>query len=89
MKGKVVNIVGLTIESLGPEAKLGDICLIYPDSKEEMKPVMAEVVGFKDKKTLLMPYEAVEGIGFGSMVENTGLPLSIQVSEDLLGQPLD
>jgi len=89
MKGKVVNIVGLTIESLGPEAKLGDICLIYPDSKEEMKPVMAEVVGFKDKKTLLMPYEAVEGIGFGSMVENTGLPLSIQVSEDLLGQTLD
>ncbi len=89
MKGKVVNIVGLTIESLGPEAKLGDICLIYPDSKEEMKPVMAEVVGFKDKKTLLMPYEAVEGIGFGSMVENTGLPLTIQVSEDLLGQTLD
>ena len=89
MKGKVVNIVGLTIESLGPEAKLGDICLIYPDSKEEMKPVMAEVVGFKDKKTLLMPYEAVEGIGFGSMVENTGQPLSIQVSDELLGQTLD
>ncbi len=89
MKGKVVNIVGLTIESLGPEAKLGDICLIYPDTKEEMKPVMAEVVGFKDKKTLLMPYESVEGIGFGSMVENTGLPLSIQVSDELLGQTLD
>ena len=89
MKGKVVNIVGLTIESLGPEAKLGDICLIYPDAKEEMKPVMAEVVGFRDKKTLLMPYEAVEGIGFGSMVENTGAPLSIQVSEELLGQTLD
>lgn len=89
MKGKVVNIVGLTIESLGPEAKLGDICLIYPDTKEEMKPVMAEVVGFKDKKTLLMPYEAVEGIGFGSMVENTGLPLTIQVSDELLGQTLD
>ena len=33
MKGKVVNIVGLTIESLGPEAKLEDICLIYPDAK--------------------------------------------------------
>ena len=46
MKGKVVNIVGLTIESLGPEAKLGDICLIYPDSKEEIKPVMAEVDRF-------------------------------------------
>ena len=89
MKGKVVNIVGLTIESLGPEAKLGDICLIYPDSKDDTRPVMAEVVGFKDKKTLLMPYEVVEGIGFGSMVENTGTPLSIQVSDELLGRTLD
>lgn len=89
MKGKVVNIVGLTIESLGPEAKLGDICLIYPDSGENIKPAMAEVVGFKDKKTLLMPYEAVEGIGFGSIVENTGSPLAIQVSDELLGQTLD
>ncbi len=89
MKGKVVNIVGLTIESLGPDARLGDICLIYPDAGENVKPAMAEVVGFKDKKTLLMPYESVEGIGFGSIVENTGAPLTIQVSEDLLGQTLD
>ena len=32
-RGKVVNIIGLTIESAGPDAKLGDICLIYPKSK--------------------------------------------------------
>ncbi len=89
MKGKVVNVVGLTIESIGPEARLGDICLIYPDNGENVKPAMAEVVGFKDKKTLLMPYESVEGIGFGSMVENTGAPLEIQVSDDVLGQTLD
>lgn len=89
MKGKVVNIVGLTIESLGPDAKLGDICRIYPDTGADAKPAMAEVVGFKDKKTLLMPYESMEGIGFGSMVENTGAPLTIQVSEELLGQTLD
>lgn len=89
MKGKVVNIVGLTIESLGPEAKIGDVCRIYPDAKGEAKPVMAEVVGFRDKKTLLMPYEVVEGVGFGSMVENTGSPLTIQVGDELLGQTLD
>ena len=68
---------------------MGDICLIYPDSKESGKPAMAEVVGFKDRKTLLMPYEPIEGIGFGSIVENTGLPLTIQVSDNLLGQTLD
>ena len=89
-KGKVVNIVGLTIESRGPEAKLGDICLIYPETNgRETKPAMAEVVGFREKRTLLMPYESVEGIGFGSIVENTGAPLTIKVSDDLLGQTLD
>ena len=31
--GKVVKIVGLTIESLGPEAKLGDVCTISSTDK--------------------------------------------------------
>lgn len=86
--GKVVNVVGLTIESAGPDAKLGDICNIYPTG-EKVSPIMAEVVGFKDKKTLLMPYEAVEGVGLGCIVENTGNPLSVNVGDFLLGQTLD
>lgn len=87
--GKVVNVVGLTIESAGPDAKLGDICRIYPEGDGESAPIMAEVVGFKDKKTLLMPYEAVDGIGLGCIVENTGYPLRVQVSQKLLGKTLD
>ncbi len=87
--GKVVNVVGLTIESAGPDAKLGDICTIFPDAEEEMAPIPAEVVGFKDKKTLLMPYEAVDGVGLGCVVENTGSPLLVTVSDDLLGKTLD
>ena len=50
--GKVVNVVGLTIESMGPDAKLGDCCRIYPID-EEAKPIMAEVVGFKDDEIAL------------------------------------
>lgn len=84
--GKVVNVVGLTIESAGPDAKLGDLCRILPDGEE---PIMAEVVGFKDKKTLLMPYDVVDGIGLGCMVENTGYPLRVAVSDKLLGKALD
>ena len=87
--GKVVNVVGLTIESAGPDAKLGDLCRIYPESDDEHAPIFAEVVGFKDKKTLLMPYEAVDGIGLGCMVENTGYPLTVQVSDKLLGKTLN
>ena len=86
-KGKVVNVVGLTIESAGPDARLGDICEIKPEGVE--RPIMAEVVGFKDGKTLLMPYDSVDGIGLGSIVENTNYPLRVTVSDALLGMTLD
>ncbi len=87
--GKVVNVVGLTIESAGPDAKLGDLCRIFPEGEGEPAPILAEVVGFKDKKTLLMPYDAVDGIALGCVVENTGYPMMVQVSERLLGKTLN
>ena len=86
--GKVVNVVGLTIESLGPDALLSDICRIIPEDSEK-PPIMAEVVGFKDGKTQLMPYDKTDGIGAGCMVENLARPLTVTVSDDLLGKTLD
>ena len=53
--GKVLNVVGLTIESAGPDARLADICFIHPEG-DNGPGIMAEVVGFKDGRTLLMPY---------------------------------
>ena len=44
--GKVVKIVGLTIESVGPDAKLNDLCRIIIDENADTV-VMAEVVGFR------------------------------------------
>ena len=86
--GKVVKIVGLTIESVGPSAKLNDLCRIIIDSQKDIS-VMAEVVGFRDKRLLLTPYDNVEGLGVGCIVENTGHPLTIPVGEELLGHTLD
>lgn len=86
--GRVEKIVGLTIESLGPDARLNDLCEIIID-RETGKSVKAEVVGFRDKRLLLMPYESMEGVGPGCIVENTGRPLSIPVGENLLGHTLD
>lgn len=86
--GKVVNVVGLTIESLGPDARLADMCHIIPGD-ETKKPILAEVVGFRDSKTLLMPYESTSGIGSGCIVENLGHPLTVNVSDELLGKTLD
>lgn len=86
--GKVVNVVGLTIESAGPDAKLSDMCAIHPE--DPTKPVIhAEVVGFRDNRTLLMPYEETTGIGSGCIVENLGHTLAISVGEELLGKTLD
>ena len=62
--GKVAKVVGLTIESIGPSAKLNDLCLIRSNNRTE--PVKAEVVGFRDDRVLLMPYDDVEGVGLGS-----------------------
>lgn len=84
--GKVVKVVGLTIESIGPDAKLNDLCIITPQNGKAA--VKAEVVGFRDERVLLMPLGNVEGVGLGSRVENTGEPLMVKVSENLLGKTL-
>lgn len=86
--GRVSKIVGLTIESIGPDAKLNDLCKII--SKDDSNQfVYAEVVGFKDRRVLLMPFDSVEGIGPGCIVENTNEPLAVKVSDQLLGKCLD
>ena len=77
--GKVTKIVGLTIESVGPDAKLNDLCRIY--SADNSQELYAEVVGFNDSNVLLMPYDVVDGIGPGSIVENMERPLSVKVGD--------
>ena len=71
--GKIAGVVGLTIESVGPDARLGDLCRIYKSGRCG-DYISAEVVGFKDGLTLLMPYEVTDGIGGGCIVENRRLP---------------
>ena len=85
--GKVTKIVGLTIESVGPDAKLNDLCRIY--STDNSQELYAEVVGFNDSNVLLMPYGVVDGIGPGSVVENMERPLSVKVGDGILGHTLD
>ena len=85
--GKVAKVVGLTIESIGPSAKLNDLCYIKSNAKSGI--VKAEVVGFRDDRVLLMPYDNIEGVGLGSWVENSGEPLQVSVSDELLGKTLN
>lgn len=84
--GKIDKIVGMTVEATGPASNIGDVCKIgLKDGRE----VLAEVVGFKENKILLMPYEETEGIGFGSTVTNTGTKLEINVCDEMVGRTID
>ena len=85
--GKVTKVVGLTVESIGPDASLNDLCYII--SQDKKVTLKAEVIGFKDDRLLLMPYEEIAGIGVGSMVINSKEPLTVRVGEELLGKALD
>lgn len=85
--GYVSQVIGLTIEAIGPAVKIGEVCKIY--TLKESQPIIAEVVGFKEKKVLLMPLGEMEGIGPGSKVEALGTTLEVKVGDELLGRILD
>lgn len=85
--GKIEQIVGMTVEASGINCNIGDVCKI--SVKPGKKYVTAEVVGFKDGKVMLMPYSDMDGIGYGSFVENTGEKLMINVSNSLIGRTVD
>ncbi|WP_368504055.1 flagellar protein export ATPase FliI [Alkalihalophilus sp. As8PL] len=86
--GKVVRVVGLMIESVGPIASIGDLCYILVGKNQKTK-VRAEVVGFRDEHVLLMPLNGVAEISPGSLVEATGKPLQIKVGTGLIGKVVD
>ena len=85
--GRVTRVVGLTIESQGPDVVLEDLCVVT--SKDHTVTALCEVIGFKDDYVILMPYEDISGIGVGSTVMNTGAKFSVKVGQKLLGMKLD
>jgi len=85
--GKVRQVIGVVIESLGPNMAIGETCSI--SYKRTAEPVLAEVVGFRDNKVLIMPLGELMGIGAGSDVVAHGAPLEIGVTDHLLGRVLN
>ncbi len=85
--GKVRQVIGVVIESVGPNMAIGETCHIQ--YKRTAEPVLAEVVGFRDNKVLIMPLGDLLGIGAGSDVVSLGKPLEIGVTDVLLGRVLD
>lgn len=84
--GQVAKIVGLMIEAAGPRVSVGEYCLIRTRTGQE---VPAEVVGFRDTTTLLMPLAELDGIAPGDRVLPQRQKLAVPVGPNLLGKVLD
>ncbi|MDR1812964.1 MAG: FliI/YscN family ATPase [Candidatus Fibromonas sp.] len=86
VRGRVVKIIGLVIECEGPNAGIGELCVIEQNGKVIC---LAEVVGFRETRTLVMPLGALEGIRPGMSVVAKGKTLTAPVGYQLLGRVLD
>jgi hypothetical protein len=85
--GRVTKVVGLTIETEGPQTHIGELCRIH--GGRIGKDMLAEVVGFRDAHVLMMPIGDMTGISPGNPVTATGHQLEIAVGPELLGRVLD
>lgn len=86
--GKLSQMIGLVLESNGPNVPVGEICNL----KDEQGNVVSksEVVGFKDgNKILSMVYGDTSNLYPGMEIEATGEKLSINVGRELLGRIVD
>jgi len=85
--GRVVQLIGLVIESEGPLASVGEICRI--ESAGHDGSTLAEVVGFRNHHVLLMPLGQLHGIHPGSEVIALGSALRVPVGDELMGRVID
>ncbi len=81
--GRVERIVGLIIESVGPDVKYGEFCRIRLRNGEYLH---AEVVGFNKNRVILMPVGEMKGIVPGAEVIAAGTALLVPAGEELLGR---
>jgi flagellum-specific ATP synthase len=87
VNGKVTDVIGLVIVSMGPNVSLGEICTIV--DKEGREVCKTEVVGFKEGKVLSIALGEVEKISPACEIIALGKSFTIGVGEALLGRVLD
>ncbi|CUS76824.1 type III secretion system ATPase, FliI/YscN [Candidatus Kryptonium thompsonii] len=87
VNGRVTQVIGLVIESIGPSASLGEVCAIKSRNDEVI--CLAEVVGFKNNRVLSMALGDINRISPGSEIVAMGKTFSIPVGRKLLGRVID
>jgi flagellum-specific ATP synthase len=84
VRGRVARVVGLTVETEGVDAAIGEVLLLGGD-----RPVPAEVVSLGDRGPVAMVLENLDGLRTGDVVRATGRPLDTPVGWELRGRVLD
>jgi FliI/YscN family ATPase len=83
--GKVAKVVGLALEATGVTAPVGELCRI----RSRHGSLLAEVVGFRDGRLLLMPLGDLAGVQPGGEVLALGRPATVPVGPALIGRVID
>ncbi len=86
LHGTVVQVIGVVVESVGPRTHIGEVCEIHTSRQ---RATLAEVVGFRDNRVLLMPFSGMGAIAHGNEVVATGRSLTVGVGSSLLGRVVD
>jgi len=87
INGKVTDVIGFIIVSIGPSVSLGEICSIVERTGKEV--CKSEVVGFKDGKVLSIALGEVQNISPSCQIISSGKSFSTGVGEQLLGRVID
>jgi flagellum-specific ATP synthase len=86
LTGRVAEVVGLTVESVGPAVALGDLCELRLSNG---RIIRSSVIGFREGRALSMPLEEMDGIQLGDRIIGRSESGKVRVSHDLLGRVLD
>lgn len=85
--GKVTEVTGLLIKGFLPGASVGSVCSI--ETPHSTKPLLAEVVGFKDRQVLMMALNEMRGVSLGCKITLSRSVATVKVSDELLGRVVD
>ncbi|KPK66173.1 MAG: ATP synthase [Planctomycetes bacterium SM23_32] len=88
-EGEVARVTGSIIEARSPALGLGQLCAIYPRHGRADRSVQAEVIGFRERTTVLMPLERLNGVQAGDRVVSAPAGLVVGLSRSLLGRVVD
>ena len=84
--GRVTEVIGLLIESRGPNVAIGDFCEVRASNGRRIR---MQAIGFRHGRVLSMPLEEMDGVQLGDLVEARSQEARVEVGPGLLGRVID